>query len=251
MWDMIQRCWEHRPLNRISMDDVLRMFEDWNRGWGLTTIKLIETSIAQWIFDNRGYHLCWIENSSSARSTHIASVIAELCSREGRLGASIFFARGLTPMDFFPKILDQIARHVSAAEPLIRSAIRQDPLILSPNSTDELQKLLLRTIIQPMSPLTGTIPPKVIVVDCLDLCEEASEIEGSWLTVEILVQAIVWLAESLHRDQVPLQIIVTSHPSLHRNAKRGLPKFKTEGRSLYLHEYGLLDSLTEGSCWWS
>lgn len=99
-----------------------------------------------------------------------------------------------------------------------------------------------------MITLVGTIPNKVIVVDSLDLCEEDSEIGSSWLTVETLIQAIVWLAESLHRNQLPLQIFVTSQPHLHRKAKRTIPKFHTEAKSLYLYPHGLLDSVTDGKC---
>ena len=246
LWEMIERCWEHQPSHRITISEVLRIFENWNRGWDHVTVKLVENPVAQWIFDNQGNHLCWVENSSLARTTYIASAIAELCVREGRLAASIFFARGPNPLEFFPRIINQIARHIPAVEPLIRKATRDDPLLLSPSSSDELQNLLLRTIVEPLSTLTGTIPPKVIVIDSLDLCQEATSVEDPWLTVEILIQAIVWLAEVLHRNNVPLQIIVASHPHLHREAKRGLPKFHTEARSLYLHPHGISDSLTDG-----
>jgi len=246
LWEIIERCWEHQPSHRIAISEVLRIFDNWNRGWDHVAVKLVEISVAQWIFDNQGNHLCWVENSSLARTTYIASTIAELCVREGRLAASIFFARGPNPLEFFPRIINQIARNIPAVEPLIRMATRDDPLLLSPSSSDELQNLLLKTIVEPLSTLTGTIPPKVIVIDSLDLCQEASDVEDPWLTVEILIQAIVWLAEGLHRNKVPLQIIVTSHPHLHREAKRGLPKFHTEARSLYLYPHGMLDSLTDG-----
>jgi hypothetical protein len=246
LWDLIEQCWEHQPLDRISITDVLQTFEKWNRGWDRNAIKLVETAVAHWIFDNQGYHLCWIENSNMARTTYIASTVAELCVREGRLAASIFFARGPSPMDFFPRIINQIARNIPAAEPSIRRTIREQPSILIPHSGDELQDLVLRAIVEPLEALTGTMVPKVIVIDSLELCEGPSDEGNQWLTVEILIQAIVWLAEVLHRNQIPLQIIVSSPPRLHREAKRGLPKFLNEVRSLYLYPIGLLDSVTDG-----
>lgn len=223
LWDLIQRCWEHQPLDRPSINDVLRMFENWNRGWGNDVIRQVKNSVADWVFKDRGQHLCWVENSGQARTTCISSVIAELCAREGRLAASIFFTRrGPNPVDFFPKLAERLAHRNPMIEPMIRDTIRQDPSLLSPNSTDELQNFLMKTIVQPMLTLTGNPPPKVVVIDSLDLCEEVYEMEGSWLTVEVVVQAIIWLGEALHRRQAPLQIFMTSLPSLHRKAKQNI-----------------------------
>ncbi|KAG6854563.1 hypothetical protein C0991_004899 [Blastosporella zonata] len=243
LWHLIDRCWEAQPPNRASISEVAETIGDWHIAWDSKTIQLVENSVAQWIFSNQGNYLCWIENSSRARTTYISRVIANLCAREGKLAASFFFARGQSPMRFFPKLIDQIARHFPSCESFIRGALREEPSLLSPNSADELQQLLLKTIIFPTMTLGDTMTPKVIVVDALDLCEGSSG--SDWLTVEILVQAIIWLAESMHRNSVPLQIFVTSDPELHRRAKRGSHKFNPETRSLYLHPYGLLDSCSD------
>ncbi|KAG6817812.1 hypothetical protein H0H87_003220 [Tephrocybe sp. NHM501043] len=242
LWDLIERCWEAQPTNRASIAEVVDTIGHWHRAWDSKTILMIENSVAQWIFSNQGNYLCWIENSSRARTTYVSRTIANLCAREGKLAASFFFARGQSAMQFFPKLIDQIAHHFPSCETYIRTALREEPSLLSPTSADELQTLLLKTIIFPTMTMGDTMTPKVIVVDALDLCDHRSE--SDWLTLEILVQAIIWLAESMHRNAVPLQIFVTSHPDLHRTAKRGSHKFGPETRSLYLHPYGLLDSWT-------
>ncbi|KAF9469341.1 kinase-like domain-containing protein [Collybia nuda] len=242
MWDMVERCWEHHPSERMTITDVLRNLENWNRGWNNSTIQLIESTIAQWVFDKGGHYLCWIENSGSARTTLIARLVAEICAREGRLAASIFFTLGPAPNAFFQSVLEQLVQYIPTSEPLIRQFVLEEPSLLSPTSTDELQELLLKLIVYPMIALKGTIPPKVIVVDALELCGDIQGSEATWFTVEILIQSIVWLAESLHRNQLPLRICLTSKADLHRKAKRGIPKFQTEARSLYLYEHSLLDS---------
>jgi hypothetical protein len=247
VWDLVERCWQHQPLDRMTIADVLRNIEHWNRGWDGPTIQLVESTVAHWLFDKQGHFLCWIENSGLARTTYVARTVAELCAREGRLAASVFFTPGPTPGTFFQSIAEQLMRYIPTSEPLIRKVILDEPSLLSPTSTDELQELLLKLIIYPMTMLVGTIPPKVVVVDALELCE-ARENGRAWFTLEILIQAIVWLAENLHRNQLPLRICLTSKANLHRKAKRGIPKFQTEARSLYLYEYGLLDSTTDSTC---
>lgn len=241
-WDLVERCWEHRPLERMTISDVLRSLENWNRGWDGPTIQLIESTIAEWVFDKEGHYLCWIENSGLARTTYIMRSVAEICAREGRLATSIFFTPGPAPNAFFQSVTEQLVQYIPTSEPLIRQAILDEPSLLSPTSTDELQELLLKLIVYPMVALKGTIPPKVIVVDALELCEDIQGSGTTWFTVEILIQSLVWLAESLHRNQLPLRICIASKAKLHRKAKRGIPKFQTEARSLYLYEYGLLDS---------
>lgn len=241
-WDLVERCWEHRPLERMTISDVLRSLEYWNRGWNGPAIQLIESTIAEWVFDKEGHYLCWIENSGLARTTYIMRSVAEICAREGRLAASIFFTPGPAPSAFFQSVIEQLAQYIPTSEPLIRQAILDEPSLLTPTSTDELQELLLKLIVYPMVTLKGTIPPKVIVVDALELCEDIQRSGTTWFTVEILIQSIVWLAESLHRNQLPLRICLASKAKLHRKAKRGIPKFQTEARSLYLYEHGLLDS---------
>ncbi|KAG6832065.1 hypothetical protein H0H92_005487 [Tricholoma furcatifolium] len=146
-------------------------------------------------------------------------------------------------MHFFPKIIDQIVHHFPSCETFVRTALREEPSLLSPTSTDELQQLLLKAIIFPMMTLGDTMTPKVIVVDALDFDEGLRD--STWLTMDILMQAIIWLAESMHSNSVPLQIFVASHPDLHRRAKRGSHKFNPQTRSLYLHSSGLLDSWTD------
>ncbi|KAG6910300.1 hypothetical protein DXG01_011697 [Tephrocybe rancida] len=243
LWDVIGRCWEHQPPARASIIEVVETITDWHRAWDTKTIRLVENSVARWVFSNQGNYLCWVENSSRARTTYVSRAIADLCAREGKLAASFFFSRSQSPVQFFPKLIDQIAHHFPSCESFIRMALREDPSLLSPNSADELQQLLLKTIIFPTMTLGDTMTPKVIVIDALDLCEEPTE--PTWITVEILMQAIIWLAESMHRNSVPLQIFVSSHPDLHRRAKRGSHKFNPETRSLYLHPRGLLDSWTD------
>ncbi|KAG6820841.1 hypothetical protein H0H93_010668 [Arthromyces matolae] len=243
LWDLIRHCWEQQPTSRPSIEDVVDTISDWHRAWDGKIVESVENSVAEWIFSNQGHYLCWIENSSNARTSYISRVIANLCAREGKLAASFFFGNNGSPTQFFPQIIEQLASQFPSCESFIRAALREDPSLLSPSSTDELQQLLLKTIIFPMMTLGDAMAPKVIVVDELDLCKASSE--SSWLSAEILVQAIVWLAESMHRNSVPLQILVTSQPDLHRNVKRTSHKFNPEARSLYLYPHGLLDSWTD------
>lgn len=182
------------------------------------------------------------------KPTLAARAVAEFCGRENRLAASIFFINGLpNTTTFFTRILEQLTEAIPTIGAHVQKVILEDPDILIPKSTDELQELLVKLVIHPLAMATLPITPKVVVLDSLEHCEEFSESGSSWLTIDIVIHALVWLAESLHKNQLPLRLFLVSLAPMHRRAKTNIPKFRSEVRSLYLDPQGLLDSSLDGT----
>ena len=249
MWDIVEACWRQNPADRLSITDVVRLMQSWTSGWPVTIRQNVKSIVAQWIFDNRSYHLAWLENSSATPTSYVAQSMAELCAREGRIAASIFFLHGRPDtLSFYPKIANQLTRSIPAAKPLIRKAIGDDPSILSPETFNQLQDSIRKLIVDPLISLSEfSLSNMVIVVDDLELCDNGSDQGSSWLTREMLIQTILSLTEALHKHRLPLQVFVASQPELHRQTKGRIPNFRNEARSLYLHKGGLLDSQLDGN----
>ncbi len=161
----------------------------------------------------------WLSGMAGTGKSTIARTIARECLEAGRLGASFFFSRGggerESARTFVTTIAAQLARLPPPYRRVLRSAIcdavREQPDIAQHALIDQWKRLVLRPC-ERMGAASAAeapdaqpcAPPLIIVVDALDKCQAADEIE--------FVLALLSQTSGLAVAQ--LRIFLTSRPEI-------------------------------------
>jgi hypothetical protein len=157
--------------------------------------------------DGHPQRVFWLDGLAGTGKSTIAHTVARRCSDEDRLGASFFFSRGGGELEtarmFATTIALQLARRHSLLRTAICDAVRTHP--------DNAEKLLgdqwRHLVLGPCERLRAAgalLAPLVIVVDALDECKAATEVE---FVLELLSKTSA-IAEA------HLRIFLTSRPEM-------------------------------------
>jgi hypothetical protein len=187
----------------------------------------------------------WLSGMAGTGKSTIARTVARTCLDDGRLGASFFFSRGggerETARTFVTTIAVQLARlpqlagYGRALREAICDAVREQPDIAQHGLGDQWKLLVLRPCQQMHATMATAataathiappcLPPLLIVIDALDECHAADEIE--------FVLALLSHTSGLAAAQ--LRILLTSRPEIPiREGLLDMPK--SARRHLVLH----------------
>jgi type II secretory pathway predicted ATPase ExeA len=181
--------------------------------------------------DTRSQRIHWLTGMAGTGKSTIARTIARTCYDEGRLGASFFFSRGGGEREkartFVTTIAVQLARRHAQLRAEICEAVRKQPDIAQHALSDQWKQLVLRPCERMRAAAPGALQcaPLVIVVDALDECHAADEIEF----------VLALLSQTSGLAVAELRILLTSRPEIPiREGLLGMPE--SSRRHLVLHQ---------------
>ncbi|TFK36342.1 kinase-like domain-containing protein [Crucibulum laeve] len=249
IWTILENCWD--TSKQWSSTDMIEDLGALNQKWNTSIWNDLVPHLAQWVFDDNAKPLCWMEVSSSSNQTYISRSVSDLCVRERRLAASLFFPPdyGLDALDLVLLLIHQIMNSIPLSRRFVQQALTADPSFLHPKSENELGSLLSTAILRPLKSMSkSNIAPKIIVIDSLDLWDhlvignDRHTSANSWISTDLLARMIAQLSEHLRQERLPLKIFVISGKRIHRNVKREIPRIETYTHTLYVHSHGTLNS---------
>jgi hypothetical protein len=162
-----------------------------------------------------GQRIFWLDGMAGTGKSTIARSIARRCSSEGLLGASFFFSRGggelETARKFVTTIAVQLARRHRQLQAGICDAVREHPDIAEKLLGDQWQRLVLGPCqrLRAAGTLPLPLPPLVVVIDALDECKAAAEVE---FVLELI-------CETSGLAAAQLLVFMTSRPEITVRAK--------------------------------
>jgi hypothetical protein len=184
--------------------------------------------------DSGSQRIFWLDGMAGTGKSTIARSIARRCSNEGLLGASFFFSRGGGELEtarmFVTTIAVQLARRHRQLQTGIVNAVRADPDIADKLLVDQWQQLVLGPC-ERLHTAEAEVPlplPLVIVVDALDECKAAAEVE---FVLELI-------SETSGLAAAQLRIFLTSRPEI--TVRAGLDAMsESQRRHVILHRVEL------------
>lgn len=142
-----------------------------------TNLPII-SDIVEWINEaviNTGgstSRILWVNGPTISGKTALAQSIAEICQRNGQLGASFFFPRNVEAQGstVANKLVLTLAYQLAISLPEVGQTIGElvagDPSILDKSLDIQLQRLIV-------TPMSSSQRVTVVVIDGLDACEDA------------------------------------------------------------------------------
>ncbi|KZP10009.1 hypothetical protein FIBSPDRAFT_759082 [Athelia psychrophila] len=152
--------------------------------------------------------ICWFSGPAGYGKSALSQSIAERCAREHILAATFFFLRGAGLRSDIKYLITtlafQLSRSFSATKSTIESALREEERIDSQSTKDQLEKLIIR----PLMELVGhQETPLVIIIDALDECNNHKTMQDF----------IGILTSVCSNHQLPVRFLVTSRAEDHIN----------------------------------
>jgi hypothetical protein len=144
-----------------------------------TRVDLLD-DILSWAANRDGKRIFWLCGKAGIGKSTISRTIASELDEDGRLGASFFFKRGQADRSharlFFPTITKQLVDKIPDLGHAVAAALEKDSLLCERHMTKQFDELLLQPI---QNSLTGGALPAdcFVVIDALDECEDAEQIE--------------------------------------------------------------------------
>ena len=178
-----------------TREAVLKKIMDWVQGLGDL---------------ERRFYFMWLYGPAGAGKSAIAQTIAELCDELKLLAASFFFSRTAAGRNDHSRLIATLTYQLCLSIPEIHTyveiAIELDPNVFSLSLDNQVRKLIL----EPLSHLHnnvnqyhGRIRPTLFIIDGLDECTSALDVQRSVLQV---------LAKRL---PIPMLFLVASRPEPH------------------------------------
>ncbi|PPQ79124.1 hypothetical protein CVT25_002857 [Psilocybe cyanescens] len=160
------------------------------------------SDIVEWINkpidDSNASRVLWVNGPAGTGKTALAQSVAEICQRNGQLGASFFFPRttGAQGSKMASKLVLTLAYQLAVSLPEVGQTIGElvagNLSILDKSLEIQLQQLIV-------GPMSSAEKVMVVVIDGLDVCEE------------VIVQRQVMSLLAAGADDIPsLRFIVTS-----------------------------------------
>ncbi|TFK84423.1 hypothetical protein K466DRAFT_602002 [Polyporus arcularius HHB13444] len=152
--------------------------------------------------------ICVLVGEAGTGKSTIASEVSKRLEKQGRLGASFFFTRGMqdlnSPAKFFSTIASQLARSQLSLRIPVADAAREH---FRRGALQQLEQEFEDLVRRPLSTLSlSDHAPIFIIVDALDECTE----EGA-----TLVPTLLRLLLSAAVPPSPLRVFLTSRPEPH------------------------------------
>lgn len=144
-----------------------------------TRTELLQ-SVMDWGASPDGRCIFWLDGMAGTGKSTISRTVAKLFKEQKNiLGASFFFKRGEADRTNAVKLIPTITRQLAASNPEIipgiRKAIEDDPLIATRSLSEQFNRLLRQPLLS--SNQHPQPPISVIVIDALDECEPAEDIQ--------------------------------------------------------------------------
>ena len=132
------------------------------------TRRNILSRLEDWLEDEQGQRVFWLNGLAGTGKSAIAQTFAEVTFAEGRLGASFFCSRDFEDRSnirmIFPTLAFQLAyRYPSFREQLLQ-VLRANPGIGRESLCSQMEKVIV-------TPLKATRIPTLIIIDALDECK--------------------------------------------------------------------------------
>ncbi|KAJ5430460.1 hypothetical protein N7491_007476 [Penicillium cf. griseofulvum] len=167
-----------------------------------TRVDLL-AAVSEWSRDPNGKSIFWLNGKAGTGKSTISRTVACSLQRDERLAASFFFKRGEgacgTASRFFTTIAAQIAINIPSAGERILKAIEEVPFITDKRLGDQFLAIILQPL-RSSNPSPST-PPRIIVVDALDECDDVNHI-----------RTIIRLFSSPSMEEVKLRVFLSSRP---------------------------------------
>ncbi|EXU97777.1 phosphorylase, AAA and WD40 domain protein [Metarhizium robertsii] len=164
--------------------------------------------IATWAVSSGTQQIFWLCGMAGTGKSTISRTIARSFAKQGILGASFFFKRGEGDRGNSSKVITTIAAQVAekypAISPLVAKALENDSRIVHKALREQFQELILKPLQTNSQHVRKNSDPIVIVIDALDECDSADDIE--------LLIFLFSRTEGL--QSVRLKTFVTSRPEL-------------------------------------
>lgn len=169
----------------------------------------IRCSISEWIVDPNASQVLWIVGPVGAGKSTLATTMANMYTKTGRLGAFVFFNRDVdkqsNPDDFIPTLAYELAKFHKGISEKIADATRDHGHIAQDTFDQQFQYLIHEPLENAVSEdaLLASQGPIVVVIDALDECKDK---QGSR---KKLLKILATKTTSLPRV---VRIIITSRP---------------------------------------
>lgn len=137
--------------------------------------------IKAWVEDPQAPILLWLHAPAGTGKSTLARTLVDDLSKDGNLAAGYFFRRGDVDRNsisrVFPTIATQLLKTLPPFEPLLRKSTNasSSETILS-LSLDEQFKMLLKTPLSGMPPVSQDKPAMAIIIEGLDECNERTSL---------------------------------------------------------------------------
>ena len=134
------------------------------------TRRDILSQLEDWLEDEQGQRVFWLNGLAGTGKSTIAQTFAEMTFAEGRLGASFFCSRDFEERNNLRMIFPTLAFQLAYRYPLFREqllqVLRANPGIGRESLSSQMEKVIV-------GPLKATRIPTLIIIDALDECKDS------------------------------------------------------------------------------
>ena len=125
--------------------------------------------LEDWLEDNQGQRVFWLNGLAGTGKSTIAQTFAEITSGEGKLGASFFCSRGVDDRSnikaIFPTLAFQLAYRYPEFREQLLQVLRANPGIGQDSLCNQFEKAIV-------GPFEATQIPTLVIIDALDECKD-------------------------------------------------------------------------------
>jgi len=133
------------------------------------TRRDILVQLEDWLEDERGQRVFWLNGLAGTGKSTIAQTFADITFAEGKLGASFFCSRDFEGRSniqaIFPTLAFQLAYRYPQVREQLLQVLRANPGIGRESLVSQMEKVII-------GPLKTTRIPTLIIIDALDECKD-------------------------------------------------------------------------------
>jgi len=188
--------------------------------WG--TRRDILSRLEDWLEDEQGQRVFWLNGLAGTGKSTIAQTFAEITFAEGKLGASFFCSRGFEERSnirmIFPTLAFQLAYRYPPFREQLLHVSEANPEIGRESLCSQMEKAIV-------GPFKATRIPTLIIIDALDECKDT---EPASAILSVL---------SRYVDEIPeVKFFITGRPELPIRSGFRLKSLRPITEVLRLHE---------------
>ena len=178
--------------------------------------------LEDWLEDNQGQRVFWLNGLAGTGKSTIAQTFAEITFGEGKLGASFFCSRDFEDRSniraIFPTLAFQLAYQYPAFRERLLEVVRANPGIGRESLCNQFEKAIV-------GPFKATQVPTLIIIDALDECKDE---EPASAILSIL---------SRYMDKIPsVKFFITGRPEPRIRSGFRLKSLKSITEVFRLHD---------------